>query len=35
VLNFALWHRHWIEGEDLRDDPSFAPRQRRLKTVTP
>jgi hypothetical protein len=21
VLNFALWHRHWIEGEDLRDDP--------------
>jgi asparagine synthase (glutamine-hydrolysing) len=20
VLNFALWHRHWIEGEDLRED---------------
>lgn len=20
LLNFALWHRHWIEGDDLRDD---------------
>jgi asparagine synthase (glutamine-hydrolysing) len=19
VLNFALWHRHWIEGDDLQD----------------
>jgi asparagine synthase (glutamine-hydrolysing) len=19
LLNFALWHRHWIEGEDLRE----------------
>jgi asparagine synthase (glutamine-hydrolysing) len=27
VLNFALWHRHWIEGDDLRDDPSFMPRR--------
>jgi asparagine synthase (glutamine-hydrolysing) len=30
VLNFALWHRHWIEGEDLRslrqfDGPAAAP----------
>jgi len=24
LLNFALWHRHWIEGEDLRGSPSFA-----------
>lgn len=24
LLNFALWHRHWIEGEDLRESPSFA-----------
>jgi asparagine synthase (glutamine-hydrolysing) len=19
LLNFALWHRHWIEGEDIRE----------------
>jgi asparagine synthase (glutamine-hydrolysing) len=24
LLNFALWHRHWIEGEDLRESASFA-----------
>jgi asparagine synthase (glutamine-hydrolysing) len=24
VLNFALWHRHWIEGDDLRESPSFT-----------
>ena len=24
ILNFSLWHRHWIEGEDLRETPSFA-----------
>ena len=24
VLNFALWHRHWIEGVDLREDPAFT-----------
>jgi asparagine synthase (glutamine-hydrolysing) len=24
LLNFALWHRHWIEGEDLRESPNFA-----------
>lgn len=24
LLNFALWHRHWIEGEDLHNSPSFA-----------
>lgn len=24
ILNFALWHRHWIEGEDLRESPAFA-----------
>jgi asparagine synthase (glutamine-hydrolysing) len=24
LLNFALWHRHWIEGEDLRESPAFA-----------
>jgi asparagine synthase (glutamine-hydrolysing) len=24
LLNFALWHRHWIEGDDLRESPSFA-----------
>ncbi|MBA3736319.1 MAG: asparagine synthase (glutamine-hydrolyzing) [Actinobacteria bacterium] len=35
VLNFALWHRHWIEGEDLRDDPSFAPQRRGLKSAGP
>jgi asparagine synthase (glutamine-hydrolysing) len=23
VLNFALWHRHWIEGDDLREDSVF------------
>jgi asparagine synthase (glutamine-hydrolysing) len=26
VLNFALWHRHWIEGHDLREDAAFRPR---------
>jgi asparagine synthase (glutamine-hydrolysing) len=30
LLNFALWHRHWIEGDDLRDDPSFRLSQRNL-----
>lgn len=24
LLNFALWHRHWIEGQDLRESPRFA-----------
>jgi asparagine synthase (glutamine-hydrolysing) len=24
LLNFALWHRHWIEGEDLRDARPLA-----------
>ncbi len=24
LLNFALWHRHWIEGDDLRESPNFA-----------
>jgi asparagine synthetase B (glutamine-hydrolysing) len=24
LFNFALWHRHWIEGEDLRRSGSFA-----------
>ena len=24
LLNFALWHRHWIEREDLREFPPFA-----------
>lgn len=24
LLNFALWHRHWIEGDDLRESSSFA-----------
>jgi asparagine synthase (glutamine-hydrolysing) len=24
LLNFALWHRHWIEGEDLRESADFA-----------
>jgi asparagine synthase (glutamine-hydrolysing) len=24
LLNFALWHRHWIEGDDLRQSPHFA-----------
>jgi asparagine synthase (glutamine-hydrolysing) len=24
LLNFALWHRHWIEGEDLRELESLA-----------
>jgi asparagine synthase (glutamine-hydrolysing) len=24
LLNFSLWHRHWIEGDDLREMPSFA-----------
>ena len=24
LLNFALWHRHWIEGDDLRESPHFA-----------
>jgi asparagine synthase (glutamine-hydrolysing) len=24
ILNFSLWHRHWIEGDDLRETPSFA-----------
>jgi asparagine synthase (glutamine-hydrolysing) len=28
LLNFALWHRHWIEGEDLRDRPSFTSPER-------
>jgi len=28
LLNFALWHRHWIEGEDLRE---FSP----LATASP
>jgi asparagine synthase (glutamine-hydrolysing) len=23
LLNFALWHRHWVEGEDLRESPLF------------
>jgi asparagine synthase (glutamine-hydrolysing) len=27
VLNFALWHRHWIEGDDLREDLSFRPQE--------
>jgi asparagine synthase (glutamine-hydrolysing) len=25
LLNFALWHRHWIEGADLRELQSFPP----------
>jgi asparagine synthase (glutamine-hydrolysing) len=24
LLNFALWHRHWIEGDDLRDSSTFT-----------
>jgi hypothetical protein len=24
LLNFALWHRHWIEGDDLRELPQLA-----------
>jgi asparagine synthase (glutamine-hydrolysing) len=24
LLNFALWHRHWIEGDDLRTSALFA-----------
>jgi len=24
LLNFALWHRHWIEGDDLRDSAAFS-----------
>jgi asparagine synthase (glutamine-hydrolysing) len=24
LLNFALWHRHWIEQEDLRELPPLA-----------
>jgi asparagine synthase (glutamine-hydrolysing) len=24
LLNFALWHRHWIEREDLREFPPLA-----------
>ncbi len=24
LLNFALWHRHWIEGDDLRDLAPFT-----------
>ena len=24
LLNFALWHRHWIEGEDLRESMNAA-----------
>lgn len=24
LLNFALWHRHWVEGEDLRQSEAFA-----------
>jgi asparagine synthase (glutamine-hydrolysing) len=24
LFNFALWHRHWIEGEDLRRSGSFS-----------
>jgi asparagine synthase (glutamine-hydrolysing) len=27
LLNFALWHRHWIEGEDLREVDSFTGNQ--------
>jgi asparagine synthase (glutamine-hydrolysing) len=23
LLNFALWHRHWIEGDDLRECANF------------
>jgi asparagine synthase (glutamine-hydrolysing) len=30
LLNFALWHRHWIEGEDLREDPQFGRPQREV-----
>ncbi len=32
LLNFALWHRHWIEGDDLRESPMFSThgRQREL-----
>jgi asparagine synthase (glutamine-hydrolysing) len=32
LLNFALWHRHWIEGDDLRESPAFSTdgRQRAL-----
>jgi asparagine synthase (glutamine-hydrolysing) len=25
VLNFALWHRHWVEGDDLREAPWASP----------
>ena len=24
LLNFALWHRHWIEGDDLRESAAFS-----------
>jgi asparagine synthase (glutamine-hydrolysing) len=24
LLNFALWHRHWIEGDDLRESSNFT-----------
>jgi asparagine synthase (glutamine-hydrolysing) len=24
ILNFALWHRHWIEGDDLRESAAFG-----------
>ena len=24
VLNFALWHRHWIENDDLHEVESVA-----------
>jgi asparagine synthase (glutamine-hydrolysing) len=24
ILNFALWHRHWIEGDDLQSSAPFA-----------
>jgi asparagine synthase (glutamine-hydrolysing) len=29
LLNFALWHRHWIEGDDLRDSAAFSTSTRR------
>jgi asparagine synthase (glutamine-hydrolysing) len=31
LLNFALWHRHWIEGEDLRERPFFTPDAERFE----
>jgi asparagine synthase (glutamine-hydrolysing) len=36
LLNFALWHRHWIEGDDLRESASFAiPERPRRSAATP